>query len=59
MRALNINNISQNLRGEKSQQTKNTIQNKKEEPLHINFRGMLGNHLVSPRGLTADLTNQY
>jgi DNA replication licensing factor MCM3 len=55
----NLNEISQNLRGEKSQQTKNTIQNKKEEPLHINFRGMLGTHLVSPRGLTADLTNQY
>ena len=55
----NLNDISKNLRGEKSQQTKNTIQNKKEEPLHINFRGMLGTHLVSPRGLTADLTNQY
>ena len=55
----NLNDISKNLRGEKSQQTKNTIQNKKEEPLHINFRGMLGAHLVSPRGLTADLTNQY
>ena len=54
-----LNEISKGLRGEKSQQTKNTIQNKKEEPLHINFRGMLGNHLVSPRGLTADLTNQY
>jgi len=55
----NLNEISQGLKGEKSQQTKNTIQNKKEEPLRINFRGMLGSHLVSPRGLTADLTNQY
>ena len=54
-----LNEISQSLKGEKSQQTKNTIQNKKEESLHIDFRGMLGTHLVSPRGLTADLTNQY
>ena len=55
----NLNEISQNLRGEKSQQVKNTIQNKKEDQLHINFQGMLGTHLVSPRGLTAELTNQY
>ena len=55
----NLNEISQNLKGEKSQQVKNTIQNKKEEQLHINFQGMLGTHLVSPRGLTAELTNQY
>jgi len=55
----NLNEISQNLKGEKSQQVKNTIQNKKEEQIHINFQGMLGTHLVSPRGLTAELTNQY
>ena len=54
-----LNEISQNLKGEKSQQTKNTIQNKKEEQIHLNFQGMLGTHLVSPRGLTAELTNQY
>ena len=38
---------------------KNTIQSKKEEKLHLNLQGMLGTHLVSPRGLTAELTNQY
>ena len=55
----NLNEISQNLKGEKSLETKNTIQSKKEEQIHINFQGMLGTHLVSPRGLTAELTNQY
>ena len=55
----NLNEISQNLKGEKSLETKNTIQSKKEELIHINFQGMLGTHLVSPRGLTAELTNQY
>ena len=55
----NINEISSNLKGEKSLETKNTIQSKKEEKIHINFQGMLGTHLVSPRGLTAELTNQY
>jgi len=27
--------------------------------MHLNLQGMLGTHLVSPRGLTAELTNQY
>ena len=54
-----LNEVSQNLKGEKSIETKKTIQAQKEENLHINFQGMLGTHLVSPRGLTAELTNQY
>ena len=54
-----INEISKNLRGEKYLESKNTIQSKKEDQIHINFQGMLGNHLVSPRGLTSELTNQY
>ena len=54
-----LNEISQNLKGEKSLEAKNTVQSKKEEKIHINFQGMLGTHLVSPRGLTAELTNQY
>ena len=55
----NLNEISKNLKGEKSLEAKNTVQSKKEEKIHINFQGMLGTHLVSPRGLTAELTNQY
>ncbi len=54
-----INEISRNLKGEKALEAKNTIQSKKEEQIHINFDGMLGTHLVSPRGLTSELTNQY
>ena len=54
-----LNEKYQNLKGEKSSERQNTIQSKKEEKLHINFHGMLGTHLVSPRGLTAELTNQY
>ena len=55
----NLNEISKNLKGEKSLESKNTILSKKEDQIHINFQGMLGSHLVSPRGLTAELTNQY
>ena len=54
-----LNDMSQTLKGEKSIETKKTIQAQKEEILHINLQGMLGTHLVSPRGLTAELTNQY
>jgi DNA replication licensing factor MCM3 len=52
-----LEEISTNFKGEKVQS--NTIQSKKEEKLHLNLQGMLGTHLVSPRGLTAELTNQY
>ena len=52
-----IDEISQGFKGEKVQS--NTIQTKKEEKIHLNLQGMLGTHLVSPRGLTAELTNQY
>ena len=52
-----IDEISQGFKGEKAQS--NTIQSKKEEKIHLNLQGMLGTHLVSPRGLTAELTNQY
>ena len=52
-----IDEISQGFKGEKIQS--NTIQSKKEEKIHLNLQGMLGTHLVSPRGLTAELTNQY
>ena len=52
-----LEEIAQSFKGEKAQS--NTIQNQKEEKLHLNLEGMLGTHLVSPRGLTADLTNQY
>ena len=54
-----LNEISKSLKGEKSLETKNTIQSTKEEKIHINFQGMLGTHLVSPRGLNAELTNQF
>ena len=52
-----IDEIAKTFKNEKAQT--NTIQNQKEEKLHLNLQGMLGSHLVSPRGLTADLTNQY
>ena len=52
-----IDEIAKTFKNEKAQS--NTIQNQKEEKLHLNLQGMLGTHLVSPRGLTADLTNQY
>ena len=52
-----LDEICKSFRGEKVQS--NTIQNQKEEKMHLNLQGMLGTHLVSPRGLTADLTNQY
>ena len=52
-----IDEIAKTFKNEKAQT--NTIQNQKEEKLHLNLQGMLGTHLVSPRGLTADLTNQY
>ena len=52
-----LDEISTNFKGEKVQS--NTILSKKEEKLHLNLQGMLGTHLVSPRGLTAELTNQY
>ena len=52
-----LDEICKGFRGEKVKS--NTIQNQKEEKMHLNLQGMLGTHLVSPRGLTADLTNQY
>ena len=52
-----LDEISTSFKGEKVQS--NTIQSKKEEKMHLNLQGMLGTHLVSPRGLTAELTNQY
>ena len=52
-----IDEIAKTFKSEKEQS--NTIQTQKEEKLHLNLQGMLGTHLVSPRGLTADLTNQY
>ena len=52
-----LDEISTGFKGEKVQA--NTIQSKKEEKMHLNLQGMLGTHLVSPRGLTAELTNQY
>ena len=52
-----LDEISTGFKGEKVQS--NTIQSKKEEKMHLNLQGMLGTHLVSPRGLTAELTNQY
>lgn len=55
-----LNDIAQNLRGEKMQTSdlsllKGEVKNK----FKINFEGMLGTNLVSPRGLTAELANQF
>lgn len=54
----NLNEILDNFKGEKVQ-TNTSIQEKKKDPIRVNFQGMLGPHLVSPRGLTAELTNQF
>lgn len=54
-----LNEISKDLKGEKVQQRQNIITEKKETPIRLNFNGMLGKNLVSPRGLTADLCNKF
>ena len=53
-----INSLSSELKGEK-QTTREKTSIKQNEKLHINIKGMLGANLVSPRGLKADLTNQF
>ena len=45
--------------GEKITSKQNTITEKKENPLRINFIGILGKHLLSLRGLKAELANKY
>ena len=54
-----INSIYSELRGEKVANREKTIFEKKSEVIHINITGMLGENLVSPRGLNAELTNQF
>ena len=51
--------MARDIKGEKVAAKQNTITEKKENPLRINFTGMLGKHLVSPRGLNAELANKY
>ena len=53
-----INALNNELKGEK-QAIREKIATKRNERLYINIRGMLGSNLISPRGLNADLTNQY
>ena len=54
-----LNEMARDIKGEKVAAKQNTITEKKENPLRINFTGMLGKHLVSPRGLNAELANKY
>ena len=54
-----INSMNNDLRGEKTGNRDKTIFTKKTENIHINISGMLGENLVSPRGLNAELTNQF
>ena len=53
-----LNEISKDLKGEKIIQ-KQSVEEKKENPIRINCIGNLGKNLVSPRGLRAMLSNQY
>ncbi len=53
-----LNEISKDLKGEKIVQ-KQSVEEKKENPIRINCIGNLGKNLVSPRGLRALLSNQY
>ena len=53
-----LNEISKDLKGEKIVQ-KQSVEEKKENPIRINCIGNLGKNLVSPRGLRAMLSNQY
>ena len=55
----NLNQMNNDLRGEKLGNREKTLTNKKEDEIHINVTGMLGKNLVSPRGLNAELTNQF
>ena len=54
-----VNSIYNELRGEKVANREKTIFEKKSEIIHINITGMLGENLVSPRGLNAELTNKF
>ena len=54
-----LNTQAKELKGEKIQVKDNTLLAKKEPRLQVAFTGMLGKHLVSPRGLTAELANQF
>lgn len=54
-----LNGMASELKGEKAQQRRNDIVNKKEAVYQVNFVGKLGRNMVSPRGLTAELSNQY
>ena len=54
-----LNGMASELKGEKAQQRRNNIVNKKEAVYQVNFVGKLGRNMVSPRGLTAELSNQY
>jgi len=54
-----INIIINNNRGEKLSNREKTLSSKRLDEFHINITGMLGENLVSPRGLNAELTNQF
>lgn len=52
-----LNEAVKDFKGEKVQAK--SILDKKETPYQVNFTGKLGRNLVSPRGLSAELSNQY
>ncbi|MCQ2819747.1 MAG: ATP-binding protein [archaeon] len=54
-----LNDIIKETKGEKIQAKEETILGKKETPYRVTLQGQLGRNLVSPRGLTSQLTNQY
>jgi len=44
---------------QKTQKDNKSLLSKKQVPYKITFEGTFGKNMVSPRGLTADLTNQF
>lgn len=54
-----LKDMARDLKGEKAQVKDKTILGQKQLPYRISCDGNLGKNLVSPRGLTSSLTNQF
>ena len=53
------NEILSSSEKQKTQKDNKSMLNKKQVPYKITFEGTFGRNMVSPRGLTAELTNQF
>ena len=54
-----LNDNIKDKKGEKAKAKEDSILAKKENPYRVTIEGQLGRNYVSPRGLTAELTNQF